>query len=99
MGATSFIQPSFGEEGQFCYSRCANPTRYALETALAALEGGVLCAATASGCAATSLALDLLEHGSHVIVMNGLYGGTRRLFERVRRHSMGLDFSYIDLND
>ena len=43
--------------------------------------------------------LDLLDSGSHVIAMDDLYGGTYRLFERVRRHSAGLDFSFIDLND
>ena len=67
------------EGGPFGYSRSANPTRHAYETALAALEGGGSCVATASGMAATALALELLEHGSHVIVMNGVYGGTFRV--------------------
>jgi cystathionine gamma-lyase len=49
--------------------------------------------------AATALALELLEHGSHLIVMNGVYGGTFRLFEKVRRSTMGLEFTYLDLND
>eukprot|EP00401_Gymnodinium_catenatum_P042429 CAMPEP_0117500124 /NCGR_PEP_ID=MMETSP0784-20121206/22609_1 /TAXON_ID=39447 /ORGANISM="" /LENGTH=424 /DNA_ID=CAMNT_0005295313 /DNA_START=26 /DNA_END=1296 /DNA_ORIENTATION=- len=96
--ATSFVQPSFGESGRFCYSRSANPTRHAYETALADLEGGISCVATASGMAATALALELLESGSHIIVMSGVYGGTFRLFEKVRRFSMGLDFTYLDLN-
>lgn len=97
--ATSFVRPSLEEGGPFGYSRSANPTRHAYETALAALEGGTSCVATASGMAATALALELLEHGSHVIVMNGVYGGTFRLFEKVRRSTMGLEFTYLDLND
>lgn len=97
--ATTFVQSNLGEHGAFCYSRCANPTRHAFETALAALEGGCFCTATASGMAATALALELLAHGSHVVVMRGVYGGTHRLFERVRRHTMDLDFTYVDLND
>ena len=59
--------------------------RNAYETALADLECGIFCTATASGMAATALALELLPHGSHVIVMDGCYGGTFRLFENVRR--------------
>lgn len=97
--ATSFVQPNLGDHGAFCYSRCANPTRHAFETALAALEGGTFCTATASGMAATSLALELLEHGAHVVVMAGVYGGTHRLFEKVRRRSMGLSFDHVDLGN
>jgi len=97
--ATSFVQPNLGQEGRFCYSRSANPTRHAYETAVADLEGGTFCTATASGMAATALALELLKHGSHVIVMSGVYGGTFRLFESVRRDSMGLEFTYLNLND
>lgn len=83
--ASSFIQPNLGEEGEFCYSRCSNPTRYAYETALAELEGGIYATATASGMAATALILELLPKDSHVLVMKGVYGGTYRLFERLRR--------------
>lgn len=97
--ATSFVRPSLDEEGRFGYARCGNPTRHAYETALAALEGGTFCTATASGMAATALALELLPHGSHVIVMHGVYGGTIRLFEKVRKHSMGLETTFTDLND
>lgn len=97
--ATSFLPPSFGEEGKFCYSRCGNPTRSAYETALMDLEGGTFCTATGSGMAATALALELLTPGDHVIVMSGVYGGTFRLFDKVRKFSMGLDFTYMDLND
>ena len=70
--ASSFIQPNLGEEGEFCYSRCSNPTRYAYETALAELEGGIYATATASGMAATALILELLPKDSHVLVMKGV---------------------------
>ena len=97
--ASSFIQPNLGEEGEFCYSRCSNPTRYAYETALAELEGGIYATATASGMAATALILELLPKDSHVLVMKGVYGGTYRLFERLRKQTSGTTFSYVDLND
>ncbi|AHG20332.2 cystathionine beta-lyase [Chania multitudinisentens RB-25] len=97
--ASSFIQPNLGEEGEFCYSRCSNPTRYAYETALAELEGGVYATATASGMAATALILELLPKDAHVLVMKGVYGGTYRLFERLRKQTSGTTFSYVDLND
>ncbi|CNI31743.1 putative cystathionine gamma-synthase [Yersinia aldovae] len=97
--ASSFIQPNLGEEGEFCYSRCSNPTRYAYETALAELEGGTYATATASGMAATALILELLPKDSHVLVMHGVYGGTYRLFERLRKQTSGTTFSYVDLND
>lgn len=97
--ASSFIQSNIGEGGDFCYARCGNPTRYAYETALAALEGGTYATATASGMAATSLALELLPKDTHVIVMNGVYGGTYRLFESLKKKNSGLEFSYIDMND
>ncbi|GLO60591.1 cystathionine beta-lyase [Vibrio sp. MACH09] len=97
--ASSFIQPNLHEGGDFCYSRCANPTRYAYESALAELEGGVFATATASGMAATALAMELLPKDSHVIVMCGVYGGTYRLFEKLRKNSSGTQFEYVDLND
>lgn len=96
--ATSFQQANIDEYGEYCYSRVKNPTRLAYETALADLEAGVFATATASGMAAASLALDLLDHGAHVISMEGIYGGTHRLFEQ-RRRSSGLIFTYLDLND
>jgi len=97
--ATSFVQKSLEEPGEFAYSRVKNPTRLAYETALADLEGGVYATATASGLAATTLALDLLDHGGHVVSQEGIYGGTYRLFEQVRRRTSGLTFTYLDLND
>jgi len=97
--ATSFVQPSLSEHTEFCYSRCQNPTRLAYETALAELEGGSYCAATASGLAGISLTMDMLPANSHVLVHRGVYGGTHRLFESVKRRTAGLDFTYMDLND
>lgn len=97
--ASSFIQPNLNEGGDFCYTRCGNPTRYAYESALADLEGGIYATATASGMAATALAMELLPKDSHVIVMCGVYGGTYRLFEKLRRHTAGTQFDYLDLND
>ena len=97
--ASSFIQPNLHEGGDFCYARCGNPTRYAYETALCDLEGGTYATATASGMAATALAMELLEKDSHVIVMCGVYGGTYRLFEKLRAKTSGTKFTYIDLND
>jgi cystathionine gamma-lyase len=81
------------------YSRTQNPTRMAYERCVADLEGGRSGFAFASGLAAAATVLDLLDSGSHVIAMDDLYGGTYRLFERVRRRSAGLDFTFLDLND
>ncbi|UTV26364.1 trans-sulfuration enzyme family protein [Photobacterium atrarenae] len=97
--ASSFIQPNLDEGGDFAYSRVSNPTRHAYETALAALEQGCYATATASGMAATALAVELLPHGSHIIAMKGVYGGTYRLFERLRKQNNQLSVDYIDLND
>lgn len=97
--ASTFIQPNLGESGKFFYSRCGNPTRNAYETALAELEGGIYATATASGMAATSLALEMLSKEAHVIVMSSVYGGTYRLFQSLRTRTSGLTFSYVNLND
>lgn len=96
---STYVQESPGVHKGFEYSRTQNPTRQAYEACVAALEGGVAGFAFASGLAAASTVLDLLDSGSHVIAMDDLYGGTYRLFERVRRRSAGLDFSFVDLND
>lgn len=96
---STYVQESPGRHKGFEYSRTQNPTRQAYEGCVAALEGGVAGFAFASGLAAASTVLDLLDSGSHVIAMDDLYGGTYRLFERVRRRSAGLDFSFVDLND
>jgi len=96
---STYVQESPGKHKGFEYSRSQNPTRMAYERCMADLEGGVAGFAFASGLAAASTVLELLDSGSHVIAMDDLYGGTYRLFERVRRRSAGLDFSFVDLND
>ncbi len=96
---STYVQSSPGVHQGFEYSRSHNPTRFAYERCVAALEGGTCGFAFASGLAATSTILELLDTGSHVIAMDDVYGGTYRLFERVRRRSAGLDFSWVDLSD
>jgi cystathionine gamma-lyase len=96
---STYVQRSPGEHQGYEYSRSHNPTRFAYERCVAALEGGRNGYAFASGLAATSTVLDVLDSGSHVVCMDDVYGGTYRLFERVRRRSAGLDFSFVDLND
>ena len=96
---STYVQKSPGVHQGYEYSRTQNPTRMAYERCVADLEGGSAGFAFASGLAAAATVLDLLDTGSHVIAMDDLYGGTYRLFERVRRRSAGLDFTFIDLND
>lgn len=96
---STYVQQSPGKHKGYEYSRTQNPTRMAYERCVADLEGGVAGFAFGSGLAAAATVLDLLDSGSHVIAMDDLYGGSYRLFERVRRRSAGLDFSFIDLND
>jgi cystathionine gamma-lyase len=79
------------------YSRTANPTRDALQAAVANLEGGAAGFAFASGMAATSTVLELLDSGSHIIAMHDLYGGSYRILENVRKRSAGHDVSFVDL--
>ena len=81
------------------YARTQNPTRMAYERCVANLEGGTRGFAFASGLAATATLLDLLDTGDHVVACDDLYGGTFRLFERVRRRSAGLDFTFVDMSD
>jgi cystathionine gamma-lyase len=94
---STYVQSSPGEHQGFEYSRSHNPTRFAYERCVAALEGGSRGFAFASGMAATATMLELLDSGDHVVAMDDVYGGTYRLFERVRRRSAGLDFSFVDL--
>ncbi len=96
---STYVQQSPGKHQGYEYSRSQNPTRMAYERCVADLEGGVAGFAFASGLAAAATVLDLLDSGSHVIAMDDLYGGSYRLFEKVRRRSAGLDFSFVDLND
>ncbi len=96
---STYAQSSPGVHQGFEYSRTHNPTRFAYERCAAALESGTRGFAFASGMAATSTVLELLDSGEHVVAMDDLYGGSYRLFERVRRRSAGLDFSFVDLTD
>jgi cystathionine gamma-lyase len=96
---STYAQSSPGVHQGFEYSRTHNPTRFAYERCVAALEGGSRGYAFASGMAASSTLLELLDSGSHVIAMDDIYGGTYRLFERVRRRTANLDFSFVDLTD
>ncbi|AWT13249.1 cystathionine gamma-synthase [Stenotrophomonas maltophilia] len=96
---STYVQESPGKHKGYEYSRTQNPTRNAYEACVASLEGGSAGFAFASGLAAASTTLELLDSGDHVIAMDDLYGGTYRLFERVRQRSAGLEFTYVDLND
>ena len=96
---STYAQSSPGEHQGFEYSRSHNPTRFAYERCAAGLENGTRGFAFASGLAATSTVLELLDTGSHVIAMDDVYGGSYRLFEGVRRRSAGLNFDWVDLSD
>ena len=96
---STYAQQSPGVHQGFEYSRTHNPTRFAYERCIAGLEGGTRGFAFASGLAATSTLLELLDSGDHVVAMDDIYGGSFRLFERVRRRSAGLDFSFVDMTD
>ena len=96
---STYAQASPGVHQGFEYSRTHNPTRFAYERCAASLEGGSRGFAFAAGLASTSTRLELLDSGDHVIAMDDIYGGSYRLFERVRRRSAGLDFSFVDLTD
>ena len=80
------------------YSRTSNPTRKALEDCIASLENGDQGFAFASGMAATSTILELLDSGDHVIASDDLYGGTYRLMEDVRKRTSSLEFSFVDFS-
>jgi cystathionine gamma-lyase len=96
---STYVQSSPGVHKGFDYSRTRNPTRDALQAAVANLEGGRAAFAFASGMATTSTVLELLDSGSHIIAMHDLYGGSYRLFENVRKRSAGHDVSFVDLTD
>jgi cystathionine gamma-lyase len=81
------------------YGRSHNPTRFAFERCIADLEGGAQAYAFASGLAAIATVLEVVDAGAHVVASDDLYGGTYRLFERVRRRSAGTDFSFVDMAD
>ncbi len=95
---STYVQEGLGQHKGFEYGRTQNPTRMALERNLAAIEAGKAGFAFASGMAAIDAILTRLEAGDHVLVSDNTYGGTFRLFERVRR-KFGLDFTYVDTSD
>jgi cystathionine gamma-lyase len=96
---STYVQQSPGKHKGYDYARSINPTRLAYERCIADLESGSRGWAFASGLAAMATALDAIDSGSHVVVSDDLYGGTFRLFERVRRRSANLDFTFIDMTD
>lgn len=99
--ATTFARQDVDSPtGGFEYSRSGNPTRHALEQKLAAIEQARYGLAFSSGLAAeTTLCLSLLRNGDHVVAFEDLYGGTRRLFDKVFHERFGIDFSYVDARD
>ena len=96
---STYLQESPGVHKGLDYGRSHNPTRFALERCVADLEGGTDAFAFASGLAAISTVLELLDAGSHIVSGNDLYGGTFRLFDKVRQRSAGHSFSFVDLTD
>jgi len=96
---STYVQQSPGVHKGYDYARTQNPTRMAFERCVADLEGGSAAFAFASGLAAIATTLECLDHGSHVIAVDDLYGGSRRLFERVRKRSAGFEMTYLDLTD
>ena len=95
---STYAQESPGVHKGYEYSRTSNPTRKALEDCIASLENGDKGFAFASGMAATSTILELLDSGDHVIASDDLYGGTYRLMEDVRKRTSSLDFSFVDFS-
>lgn len=96
---STYVQESPGRHKGYEYSRTQNPTRIAWENCVADLEGGSAGFAFASGMAAEATVLEVLDSGAHVIASDDLYGGSFRLFHRVRERSAGLKFSFVDLTD
>jgi cystathionine gamma-lyase len=95
---STYAQSSPGEHKGYDYARTRNPTRDALQDCLAALEGGTAGFAFSSGMAATATVLELLDAGSHIVAMHDLYGGSYRIFERVRKRTAGLQTTFVDLS-
>jgi cystathionine gamma-lyase len=96
---STYVQDSPGVHKGYEYSRTQNPTRMAYERCVADLESGRAGFAFASGMAAAATVLDLLDAGSHIVAVDDLYGGTFRLFQRVRQRSAGLAVTFADLGD
>jgi cystathionine gamma-lyase len=96
---STYVQSSPGVHQGLDYGRSHNPTRFAFERCVADLESGAQAFAFASGLAAIATVLELLPAGAHVVASDDLYGGSFRLFDKVRTRSAGLSFSFVDLAD
>src|SRR4249920_313461 len=96
---STYVQESPDRHKGYDYARSITPTRSAYERCVADLESGTRGWAFASGLAAMSTALETIDSGSHVVGSDALYGGTYRLFDRVRRRSANLDFTFIGMSD
>ena len=96
---STYKQIAPGEHLGYEYSRTQNPTRFAYEACVASLESGQRGFAFASGMAAINTVIDLLDAGDHVIAMDDLYGGTFRLFDKVKTRTANLSFSFIDMSE
>lgn len=94
---STYVQKSPGQHKGYEYSRTKNPTRFAYEECVASLESGERGFAFASGMAAIATVLEILNPGDHVIVCDDVYGGTYRLFDKVRKRSAGIQTSFVDL--
>jgi cystathionine gamma-lyase len=95
--SSTYVQESPGVHKGYDYARTRNPTRDALQAALANIENGTAAFAFASGMAASSTLIDLLDANSHIVASHDLYGGSYRLFEKIRKRSAGLEVSFVDL--
>lgn len=95
---STYKQSAPGVHQGYEYSRTQNPTRHAYEACLASLESGRAAFAFASGMAAINTVIDLLDAGSHVIASDDLYGGSFRLFDKVKTRTNGLRFSFVDMS-
>ena len=98
--STTFAQTSPSDPiGTFDYSRCGNPTRFALERCIASIEGGKYGLVFTSGMSATMTIIHLLKPGDHVVSIDDVYGGTQRYFRRVSNPQQGVEFSFVDFDD
>ena len=94
---STYVQDSPGVHKGYDYARTRNPTRDALQAALANIEDGTAAFAFASGMAASATLIELLDANSHLIASHDLYGGSYRLFEKIRKRTAGLEVSFVDL--
>ncbi len=97
--SSTYVQESPGVHKGYDYARTRNPTRDALQAALADIENGTDAFAFASGMAASATIIELLDANSHIVASHDLYGGSYRLFERIRKRTAGLEVSFVDLAD